>query len=86
MVNEATNRNCYLVYYNNKRVIDVLKDNKVHIVYTSRKMNYAVCYFDKDLEGSIKKSLYKTKGFRALHSSLSFNDDFNLKGSSLEKE
>jgi|GEM_PF-6116323 len=78
MLKEITNRKSYLVYHTSKKIVDVLTELGVHVVYNSKKMKYVICYFDQRREKEIRNVLYKTKGFKAIQQSPTFNEQLNL--------
>lgn len=74
-----TNRMSYVVFYQGKRVLNLLETLSVRVVYVSQKQKYLVFYADRKQENSIRKKLKETKGFKHMSPSPLYNADLDFK-------
>mgnify|MGYP000925107686 CR=1 FL=1 len=72
-------RMAYIVDYFGKEVPKKLAEMDIHLVYISKRANYAVVYCDQNKgEQALKKSLSNIKGFKHISPSLFFDENVNI--------
>lgn len=68
----------YIVYYQGKKVVEFLEQQKINITYISEKQRYLIFYADLKQENNLRRDLKKVKGFKKMARSPLYNEDLNI--------